>query len=156
MLKISKLTDYGTLVMGCLAQQPETLLKANEVAEITGVALPTVSKLLKLLVRADLLLSLRGNHGGYRLKLMPQQISIGQIVRAIEGPLALTECSSEEGLCDQESSCSVRFNWQKVNQLVLHALEKMTLAEFITPEAVPLVRMERGEHFDLQEVAGLG
>lgn len=143
MLKVSKLTDYGTLVMGCLAQQPQSVLKANEVAELTGISLPTVSKLLKLLMRADLLMSLRGNHGGYRLKRDPQQISVGQIIRAIEGPLGLTECSVEEGLCDQESSCTVRINWQRVNQLVLGALETMSLAEFILPEAVPIHWMDK-------------
>lgn len=143
MLRISKLTDYGTVVMGCLARQPGIFLKANEVADLTSISLPTVSKLLKALVRGGLLVSSRGNHGGYRLGRDPGAISIGQILRAIEGPLALTECSAEAGLCGQESSCGVRFNWQRINHLVLAALEQMSLAEFVSPEPVPLVRRDR-------------
>ena len=139
MLRVSKLTDYGTVVMVFLAQAPREYHKANSIAVGTDLALPTVSKILKRLARAGLLESLRGNNGGYRLALVPTSISVAHIVRALEGPVALTECSSSDRLCSQESSCSIRPNWQKINRAVLGALESISLAELIHPMQVPVI-----------------
>ncbi|MGK2941829.1 MAG: SUF system Fe-S cluster assembly regulator [Immundisolibacter sp.] len=138
MLRVRKLTDYATVVMGHLAAASDTVHCASEVALCTGIALPTTSKVLKVLVRAGLLRSVRGQGGGYALARPAAEISVAQIVRSFEGPVGLTECGSGEGLCEQESVCSIRGNWQRINQMVLAALESMTLAEMIRPAPVPI------------------
>ena len=138
MLRVGKLTDYGTAVMTSLAQQPERLQSAAEIAAELGLALPTVSKILKALVQHGLLVSLRGAKGGYSLAVAPEEISVAQIITAIEGPIALTECSDTAKLCEQESLCSVRGNWQRINKAVLAALEQVTLADLARPAEQPL------------------
>ena len=108
MLRMSKLADYGTVVMTCIARMPGRRLSAAEIAETVGLEVPTVSKLLKLLLRAGLLTSQRGARGGYGLSRAPEEISAAAIIAAIEGyPLGLTECSSMPGLCTRELSCAV-------------------------------------------------
>ncbi len=138
MLRVGKLTDYGTAVMTSLAQRPERLQSAAEIAAELGLALPTVSKILKTLVQNGLLVSLRGAKGGYNLAVAPEEISVAQIIAAIEGPIALTECSDTAKLCEQESLCSVRGNWQRINQAVLTALQQVTLADLARPAEQPL------------------
>jgi len=102
------------------------------------LALPTVSKVLKALVQHGLLVSHRGAKGGYSLAAAPEEISVAQIISAIEGPIALTECSDSTGVCGQEPQCSVRSNWQRINKAVREALERVTLAELARPMAQPL------------------
>ena len=87
MLRISKLTDYGTVILACLASQADRLWTAAEVAERTRVGLPTVSKLLKKLQRSGLVISTRGSHGGYQLACPPGEISAARILDALEGPV---------------------------------------------------------------------
>lgn len=129
MFRMSKLTDYGTVVMTYLAQQPEQVCSANEIADGTRVAVPTVSKILKALARGHLVVSHRGAKGGYTLARSPQAISMAQIIAALEGPIGLTECSSMPGACTHESCCSIRPNWQRINQGIRTVLESVTLAE---------------------------
>jgi len=138
MLRVGKLTDYGTVVMTSFARQPQRMHSANELASELGLALPTVSKVLKALVQHGLLVSHRGAKGGYSLAVAPEEISVAQIISAIEGPIALTECSDSTGVCGQEPQCSVRSNWQRINKAVSEALERVTLAELARPMAQPL------------------
>jgi FeS assembly SUF system regulator len=138
MLRVGKLTDYGTAVMTSLAQQPQRLQSAAEIAADLGLALPTVSKILKALVQHGLLISHRGAKGGYSLAAAPETITVAQIIAAIEGPIALTECSDTAKLCGQESLCSVRGNWQRINKAVLTALQQVSLADLARPEEHPL------------------
>ena len=138
MLRVGKLTDYATVVMTAFARQPQSMHSANEVAVELGLALPTVSKVLKALVQHGLLVSHRGAKGGYSLAAAPEEISVAQIIAAIEGPIALTECSDSIGLCGKETKCSVRGNWQRINSAVREALECVTLAELARPMAQPL------------------
>jgi FeS assembly SUF system regulator len=142
MLRVSKLTDYATVVMGHLAAA-DSVQSAAEVAQGTGIALPTTSKVLKALVRAGLLRSTRGQGGGYALARPAEQISVAQIVRCFEGPVGLTECGSSAGVCEQESVCSIRGNWQRISQLVLAALEAMSLADMIRPAGTPIQAFTR-------------
>jgi FeS assembly SUF system regulator len=138
MLRVGKLTDYGTAVMTSLAQHPERLQSANEIAAELSLALPTVSKVLKALVQHGLVVSHRGAKGGYSLAVAPEGISVAQIIAAIEGPIALTECSDTAKLCEQESLCSIRGNWQRINQAVLAALQQVSLADLARPVEHPL------------------
>jgi FeS assembly SUF system regulator len=134
MLRMSKLADYGTVVMTYVAQKPGRMPNAGEIALAVGLEQPTVSKLLKLLTNAGLLVSRRGAAGGYGLSRPPQKISVADIIDAIEGtPMGLTECSSMPGLCTRELSCSVRGNWQRISQSIRDILEKVSLAELAMP-----------------------
>lgn len=133
MLRMSKLTDYGTVVMTYIAREPERVHNASEIAANVHLALPTVSKILKLLAREELLVSYRGTKGGYSLARPPQQISVAQILDAMEGPIGLTQCSSMPGVCVQEPSCSIRPNWQMISGAVRAALESVTLTDMTHP-----------------------
>ena len=138
MLRLSKLTDYGTVIMTHMARQPARVYSAAEVATAIGVTVPTAGKILKTLARENLLQSLRGAHGGYLLSRPPDQISIAQVIDALEGPVGVTECSAALGLCSQESSCSLRANWQRVNQVIRHVLSELTLADMAQPVFQPV------------------
>ena len=137
MLRLSKLTDYGTVIMTHMARQPARVFNATEVAGAIGVAVPTASKILKMLARQDVLQSLRGAHGGYMLARSPGEISVAEVIDAMEGPLGMTECSAAVGICAQEDSCALRANWQRVNQLIRHTLDNLTLAEMAQPLSLP-------------------
>jgi FeS assembly SUF system regulator len=136
MLRISKLTDYGIVLLAHFAAEPAgTTLNARGVAEATALPFPVVSKMLKALAGAELLHSQRGAKGGYHLTRDPQGVTVAEIIEAIEGPIALMECTAGPGHCDQESSCGVREPWQRINRAVLHALGGVTLAELALPKA---------------------
>lgn len=133
MLRLSKLTDYATVLMTRLAQAPDELHSAQSLASRTRVELPTVSKVLKQLARAGLVVSQRGAQGGYRLARPADDISVAEIIAALEGPLGMTECSIHAGLCAQESVCSVRRNWRKISRAIVGALDEVSLADMAEP-----------------------
>lgn len=149
MLRISKLTDYGTVILALLASEPQRCFAAAEVAERTRIALPTVSKLLKKLQRSGLVDSTRGSHGGYRLARDANEVTAAAILHALEGPMAITECSGEHSNCGLESDCRVGHAWQRVNGAIRRALNDVTLAQMsgleraVTTATVPLSRMTR-------------
>lgn len=137
MLKLSRMTDYATLVLAHLAAQPERRHSATDVAERTGLGAPTVSKVLKALARGGLVSSARGATGGYALARPATEISAVDIIDAIEGPVAVTECSHEDGDCSLEDVCGVGLGWQKINTVIRRTLEGITLEELVRPE-IPL------------------
>jgi len=126
-LRISKLTDYGTVLLAHLAANQTSVCSATDVAQATGIAVPTVSKLLKLLARAELVTSTRGANGGYRLSRPPQKISAADVIDALEGPVSITECSASDGDCEHEGVCSVGSSWQQINVAIRRALQDVTL-----------------------------
>lgn len=128
MLRISKLTDYAILVMVELSREGERL-SAPALADRVGIEFPTASKVLKLLAGAGLLTSYRGPAGGYSVVKPPADVSVAEVIAAIEGPIAMTECSVEQGLCSQEERCELRSNWQRISVAVARALENVSLAE---------------------------
>jgi FeS assembly SUF system regulator len=129
MLRMSKLTDYGTMVLAQLASNEHGLSTAGQLAEATHLAQTTVSKLLKTLLHAHLVVSTRGVQGGYALARPAAAISAAEILDAFEGPVAITECSSSSGGCDLESYCRVGSAWQRINHSIRKALEGVTLAD---------------------------
>jgi len=138
MLRVSKLTDYATVLMTVLAGMAATrgadaVVSAQDLSERAHLESPTVSKLLKQLAHAGLVASFRGVNGGYRLAREPEKITIAEIVTAMEGPIGMTECSAQAGLCGHESHCGVRVNWQRINQAIAQALAGVTLADMIKP-----------------------
>jgi len=130
-LRISKLTDYGTVVLAHLAKDPDSVCSAHDVATATGIGVPTVSKLLKSLGHADLVTSTRGANGGYRLARAPADISAADVIDALEGPVSITECSGADSHCDYESICSVGNAWQRINIAIRRALEDTSLIDLL-------------------------
>ena len=133
MLRVTKLTDYATVVLTVLAARPGEILSASDLAEQSGLETPTVAKVLKPLAQAGLVEGLRGVHGGYRLSRDAADISLIQIVEAMEGPLAMTECSQSESQCGIAHQCGARANWRLINDVVADALRGFTLAQMIAP-----------------------
>jgi FeS assembly SUF system regulator len=115
--------------MTCLAEHEDDVLSAVQIAEATRLELPTVSKLLKSLGHATLVESFRGVNGGYRLARGAADISLAEIVVALEGPIAVTECSLGMGQCDREVRCSVRGSWQQISTILDDALRAVSLAD---------------------------
>ena len=141
MLRVTKLTDYASVVLTVLASDPASVLSASELAERAGLEVPTVAKLLKPLAQAGLVDGFRGANGGYRLARDAAEISLVEIVEAMEGPLGMTECSVHAGQCGIEESCGVRANWRRINDVVADALRGVSLAEMLAPPApVPPAR----------------
>lgn len=127
MLRVAKLTDYATVVMAELAFRPQRVLSASELAARAGLESATVAKVLKPLAQAGLVEGIRGVHGGYRLARPAHAITLADIVEALEGPLAMTACSTHGGRCDIERSCNARGNWQYVNRIIDNALRAVNL-----------------------------
>lgn len=150
MLRLSKMTDYGAVVMTALAQAPVRVHNAAELASVTHVAEPAVGKLLKLLAKNGLVTSVRGAHGGYRLARPAEAIRMTEIITALEGPIGLTECAQHQGDCGIEHHCGVRGHWKVINRAIRHALDGVTLAELAAPvrevqrHVQPLMRMQAG------------
>ncbi len=141
MIKMGKLTDYGTLMMTYLAREPKRLHSAQDIAQAIGINVPTATKVLKMLTRSGLLESHRGIKGGYVLAKTPIDITMADIIGALEGPIGLTDCgtSDQPGNCQRERSCSVKANWQRISQAVNDALASVSLAEMTVPVAQPIV-----------------
>jgi len=145
MLRIGKLTDYATVIMAELARCGGACWSAAQVAEVTRLEPPTVAKVCKMLARAGLIDSVRGVNGGYRLPRAPEKVSVAAIIRAMEGPIALTECALEPGLCAREHDCRLKGNWQRIGETVERALESLTLADLAAPRGVAIRLETRAE-----------
>jgi FeS assembly SUF system regulator len=145
MLRISKLTDYATVLLGRLATDPRAQLTAGQLAAETHIAPTTASKLLKQLHRAGLVDSTRGAHGGYRLARPAIEITALQILDAMEGPMALIDCARHEHQCGIESTCGVGRAWQRVNLAIHRSLQEITLLELagLAGEPVRFAAFER-------------
>src|SRR5579872_6645076 len=136
MLRISRLTDYATVILAALAEEPGQVRTATALAERTRIAAPTVSKLLKQLQRAGLVNSTRGLHGGYQLARPASQISAATILDALEGPLAVTDCSAGHGQCGIEDTCRVSRSWQRLNLAIRRTLQEVSLAQLAGIDAL--------------------
>jgi len=131
MLRLSNLADYGVVVMTAAARADSAgrLTSAAQVSERTGIPAPTVAKLMGQLGRAGLLVSQRGVAGGFGLARSAGDISLADIVEAIDGPIALTHCGAPHVECDLSDRCAVRPHWAPVNRAVKAALAQVSLAE---------------------------
>jgi FeS assembly SUF system regulator len=147
MIRLGKLTDYGLLLMCQIARAPSTNSHtARELAGECRLPLPTVSKLLRILLQNGLLTSHRGIKGGYVLAREPGLIPLTEIIAALEGPFAFTECGSEDsGLCDLESCCSVKDNQRIISHAIRAALERVTLSDLTRPMQLKTIRDRQGE-----------
>jgi len=136
------MTDYAVVLATHLAAA-EGPHAARDLAIQTQIPEPTASKVLRKLTRAGVVMSHRGAKGGYALARSPQQIGVNQVIEAIEGPIAVTECSDEtaDSLCEYETNCGVRANWQRINVAVHKALSEITLADMAMSSASELVSL---------------
>ncbi len=129
MLRMSKLADYGLVLLTHMAQEDVPgVTTAHELAARSHVPLPTVSKILKELSRAGIVLSHRGRRGGYSLSRAPQEISVASVLEALEGPVALTECSTTPGVCSLEPVCVVKGHWGPISRAIQRTLERLPLS----------------------------
>jgi len=134
MFRLNRLTDYGVVVMSQMAHRGKAVSTATQIAETTGVPLPTVAKLLNALARAELVTSHRGAAGGYRLSRAAEEVTVAEIIQALEGPIALTACvEGSENHCDVASLCPMCGNWEQVNRAIRQALGEVTLADMMPP-----------------------
>ncbi|MGA8430011.1 MAG: SUF system Fe-S cluster assembly regulator [Candidatus Sulfotelmatobacter sp.] len=146
MIRLGKLTDYGVVLMTYIARDGSPILRTSrDLAVESKLPLPTVSKILKKLLESGLLTSHRGIKGGYSLAKKPDQISVADIIVAIEGPIALTECSDAVGMCDVERSCPIKSNQRIVSEVVRGALEKVTLSDLLHPLQLVAIKNSRGQ-----------
>lgn len=158
MLRISKLTDYATVILASLATRGDRICTASELATITHLSTATVSKLLKKLQRGGLVTSSLGSHGGYQLAKPATHISAADILDALEGRFALTECSGEHSNCGIANSCRTGTAWRRVNAAIVRALKDVTLSQLaglerhhtvdinLSRQTMPLTRMSRTPH----------
>lgn len=136
MIKLSRLADYAVVLLTQMGGGTKAVHNALDLAERTGLPVPTVSKILATLARDGILVSVRGAKGGYRLALPPPRITVAAIIAAIDGPIALTQCVDTKGNCNVETLCPTRSGWHKINDAILGALAGVTLADLMgTPLA---------------------
>ena len=134
MFKLNRMTDYAIVVLGALAHRQGEILATAQLAELTGLNQPTVAKVAKTLMAADLLETQRGVHGGYRLAQPASATSLVQIVEAMEGPIAVNDCvEGAPAPCVVSNCCFMSRNWNRVNLAVRNALSDLSLEDLIDP-----------------------
>lgn len=140
MLRVTKMTDYATVLLAYLAQEPNRVHSATELAELAKLEITTVSRVLKPLAQAGLIAGIRGSQGGYRLTLPATQISLFAVVEAMEGRLGMTECSGEHSQCEHETHCGIQNQWQQINDVIATTLKSVSIAELSgnTHKSIPL------------------
>ncbi len=144
MIRLSRLADYGVVMMTHMATLADSMHTAHAVAAATRIPEPTASKILKALARADLLDSHRGANGGYTLAHRPADIRITEVIIAVDGPIALTSCLDAEGTeCSLIPTCPTRTNWQTINDAIRRALDEVSLADMMGPMAAFIPPFER-------------
>ena len=141
MLRITKQTDYGIMLLASMAALPmDHVVSAREVAEWSSLSVPMVSKVMKSLARAGVLESHRGSKGGFSLSRPPSDLSVADMIAALEGPVAMTECQAGTFLCQHEGTCGVQAPWNVINRSVQNTLSMITLSDLISPE-FPLIQV---------------
>src|SRR5690349_16928587 len=132
MLRLSKKADYALIAMKHLAVRGDrgpASSSAREIAELYGIPIELMAKVLQRLVRRGLLASQQGTRGGYQLARMPTQISVADVIQAIDGPVTVTACTTDDGQCEQFAKCNVRDPLWRVRERILSALGECTIAE---------------------------
>ena len=132
MFKLSKTTDYGIVLLALLARDSSSEPQnARELAACSDLPVPMVSKVLKALAKNGLLVSHRGAKGGYCLARKPEEVTVAEMIRVLEGPVGLMDCAIGPALCEHETMCAVREPWQMISRVVERALVDVTLADLV-------------------------
>ena len=154
MFKVNKLTDYATVLLIEIARS-NFVQSTQHVSERTGIPLPTVAKIMKSLNKAGLVASQRGAGGGYTLGRAPHEISVADVIQAVEGPIALTACAdTSDEHCSIEAVCPVQGKWNKVNTAVRAALNEVTLAD-MADDVASFGMPPRGAVLDMTREVGV-
>tara|TARA_Y100000589_G_C27079425_1_gene598950 strand:- start:457 stop:930 length:474 start_codon:yes stop_codon:yes gene_type:complete len=140
MIKLNRMTDYGVMIIVQVCKGMDRITTAPNLSSTTGLPLPTVSKILKKLAKKGLITSHRGVNGGYSQRRPLSQISVAEMIEALDGPVVLTACvEGAEHSCNVESLCPVRGGWDRVNTAIRNALEEISLEELCMPARLPEV-----------------
>ena len=133
MLKLNKMTDYAVVCLGMLARKPEYVMSASQISKETGLKLYTVQKILKnILVKSDLLKTERGYHGGYTLKKKSKNITVTEIIEALDGPISLTSCvDKSDSFCQSSDICFLGGKWNRVNEIIRNSLNDISLDDLL-------------------------
>ena len=133
MFKLNKMTDYAVVCLSMLARKPGYSMSANELSKATGLTLYTVQKLLKLLVvKSNLISAQRGAYGGYVLNKKSSQVSVIEIIEALDGPISLTACvDSSKNICEASNICFLGGKWNKVNEIIRKSLNDISLYDLL-------------------------
>jgi FeS assembly SUF system regulator len=151
-LRITKEADYGIMLLVCMAGRPRgEIHTAREAAEWSGLPLPMVSKILRSLARGGILTSHRGVSGGYSLNREPEEMSVAEVIRALEGPISMVQCGADPGACEQEPVCPTRVNWARISVEVENALERVPISAMVSrsePATLLTIADEKGASRD--------
>ncbi len=162
MLRLSKTTDYGIVLLAQLASEARHATlegsgnraqNARELAAASDLPVPMVSKILKALTREGLLISQRGSKGGYSLAVAPEDLTVSEMIRVLEGPVALMDCAIGPSLCEHETVCAVREPWQVISRVVERALADVTLADLVRRRADTSAR--RAQNSSILQIEGI-
>jgi len=154
LLRLSKLTDYGVLLMSELAKSTGSVQRAPDLAAVTHIPQPTVSKVMAALQQAGLVTSIRGVNGGYKLQRLAKEISIRELIHCLEGNVSLTDCEvSGDKACEQQAVCGTRHNWLKINQAMRDALQNITLQDMLAADFTPVFTMRKAVPIQMKSEA---
>ena len=135
MLKLSKLADYGVVILATMARQQDKMMTATRVAELTTLPVPTVSKLLKRMAKVGLLNATRGAAGGYKLARPANEIPVATIIEAVDGPIKIAGCvGPHPEHCGHEHACAIFGRWEPINIAVNSAFNEVKLTDMIRSE----------------------
>ena len=145
MIKLNKMTDYAVVCLGMLARNPGHSMSATELSKETGLNLSTVQKLLKLLViKSELIIAQRGSQGGYILNKKSSDISVVQIIEALDGPISITACvDSSDNFCEVSNICFLGGKWNKVNEVIRNSLNDISLDDLLNPAGIFSIKSEK-------------
>jgi FeS assembly SUF system regulator len=150
MIRLTKEADYAIMLVGHISAYPQGQVHtAREISALSGLPLPMVSKILGSLARSEILTGHRGVGGGYSLENDPSEVSVAEVIRAIDGPISMVQCGAEPGACDHEPVCPTRINWARINRQIEAALEQVPISEM-------LVRRDTQELLEVQQATDTG
>lgn len=121
------------LILNEMARDPESLISATALADTLTLSNPTVSKILKILAEAGLVTSVRGAVGGYKLNKPAAEITLVEVIEAMEGDLTMTECCESTSLCALGTMCAMQDNWVKINGLIKSMLARFSILDMVGP-----------------------
>jgi len=142
LLKLTKKADYGLIALRHLASLPGSTASTKDIADAYHLPVPLLAKVLQMLTKVKILQSVAGTHGGYKLARDPRRISVLEVVRAIDGPVILTHCFTEHGVCEQSDKCTVREPLRRVHEGILELLHNFTITDLAESPSVKLTQLQ--------------
>lgn len=132
-MKISARSRYATRILIDLAMNdPDAPIRTTSISERTGISVQFIEQILKSLKLAELVTSKRGATGGYHLNRRPEDISLGEIIRVMDGSILLTDCCEDARVCTRSGYCMTRDAWLRVSAVMANALDSLKLSDVIT------------------------